>query len=653
METDDRVLDDGIEPEFFDAAGVRRVISPEVRDAVRRSLAPAPHHALVSGPVVMRVGCSSAAFIRDEAARPLEAAVYRDAPDGLHEIARTHLDDGALGSAAPFDIGLYRLKLVAANGVRDEAPLVVAPRLAFAGDFERVWVLALQLYSLRSESNWGIGDFGDLMEVLRIAARAGAAGVGLNPLHALFDDHPADCSPYSPNSRLFLNPLYIDVARAPGATAESPPNVAGELERLRQAELVDYRGVAEAKGASLRAAYARFMARGGSDERAEFEAFRAERGALLMRFACFEFLRQRLSGPWWDWPEEWRAPDDTRLQLLRDGEAASAIGYVEFLQWIAHRQLQQCKDLASDLKMQVGLYLDIAVGVKPDGFDAWNSQGVIAHELRIGAPPDLLNTAGQDWGLASYSAAGLEATLFQPYCDMLAASMRYAGAIRLDHVLGLHRLYQIPAGFSPRDGAYVRMPFDALLAATTIESQRHRCVVIGEDLGTVPDGFRERLAEHGIWCYRVMLFERDHDGAFLAPERYAADALVTFSTHDLPTFVGWRESHDLSVKRSLGLDPGETDPQRAWALDRFDTAVEGIEATRQFESAVGFLARTPSRILAISLEDLQGVRDQPNIPGTIDEHPNWRRKLPLSVEAFAAVLDTARLRELLGDRSRP
>ena len=216
--------------------------------------------------------------------------------------------------------------------------------------------------------------------------------------------------------------------------------------------------------------------------------------------------------------------------------------------------------------MKVGLYLDVAVGVQSDGFDAWNEQAAISRHLGVGAPPDPLNTAGQDWGLAGFNAAGLEIQLVRAVREMLQASMRHAGAIRLDHVLGLKRLYLVPRGFGRRDGAYVQMPFEALLAVTAQESVAHRCVVIGEDLGTVPEGFREQMADWGIWSYLVMMFERDDHGAFSGIDHYPANALVTFNTHDLSTYAGWRSFSDLKLKRSLGIDPGESDDARWHAL---------------------------------------------------------------------------------------
>jgi 4-alpha-glucanotransferase len=323
------------------------------------------------------------------------------------------------------------------------------------------------------------------------------------------------------------------------------------------------------------------------------------------------------------------------------------------VQWTADRQLGNAADLARKLGMKVGLYLDVAVGVQADGFDAWNEQAAISRHLGVGAPPDPLNTAGQSWGLAGFNAAGLELQSFAPYRDMLRASMRHAGAIRLDHVMGLKRLYLVPNGFTAVDGVYVQMPFEALLAVTALESVAHRCVVIGEDLGTVPEGFREQMADWGIWSYMVMMFERDDRGAFRGRDHYSADALVTFNTHDLSTYAGWRSFGDLKTKRSLGIDPGESDDARWHALAMLDDALRqnAIDRNDVF-SVLNFLAQTKSRLLAVSLEDILGVVDQPNIPGTVNEHPNWRRRLPEPIDQMASAVDVAALKSATRERSR-
>ncbi|HEY0442378.1 MAG TPA: 4-alpha-glucanotransferase, partial [Xanthobacteraceae bacterium] len=416
--------------------------------------------------------------------------------------------------------------------------LLVAPEQAYQLDdvgVDRVWALAVQLYGVRSRRNWGHGDFTDLLNLVRMCPDLGAAGIGLNPLHALFDDRPEQASPYAPNSRLFLNPLYVDLEAIPEFPGIAEAGLAAEIERLRGTDQVDYTGVAAAKTKALRLAYERFCRSRKRDRKAAFKAFQADQGEALARFAAFEVLRRRFQNVWWEWPPEWRRPTDKQLKALRK-QAAAEIGYYEFVQWIADEQLGRCQEEARRLRLPVGLYIDLAVGVEPGGADAWSAQESIIGKVEVGAPPDLLNTAGQAWGLAAFNPRALERAGFAPFAELLHAAMRHAGAIRLDHVLGLNRLYLIPFGAKPHEGAYVRYPLQQLLGIAAIESVRDRCLVIGEDLGTVPDELRVVLADWGIWSYLVMLFERRADGSFKHPHEYRKNALATFSTHDLPTF---------------------------------------------------------------------------------------------------------------------
>ena len=303
--------------------------------------------------------------------------------------------------------------------------------------------------------------------------------------------------------------------------------------------------------------------------------------------------------------------------------------------------------------MPIGLYLDVAVGVRNDSFDAWCDQDAVLSGTAVGAPPDILNTAGQNWGLAGFNPVGLEDRQFDPFCRMLRASMHYAGAIRLDHVLGLKRLYIIPHGMRAIQGAYIRFPFEALLAVVALAGVEHRCIVIGEDLGTVPDNFRETLADWGLWSYQVMLFERRWDGTFAPPENYRQNALVTFGTHDVSTFAGWRDHRDLTVKQALGMDPGETSEQRHGAFHALNQALQqhGIEGT-DFPAVAKFLADTPCRLLVISLEDLLGITDQVNLPGTVDEHPNWRQRLPIALEELRTHEAVVRVAQIMNSAGR-
>ena len=636
----------GILTEFVDGQGERRVTDQTALEIIVNALPQRAKRKLVEGAVVIRAGQPRRTVLAEAAALPVRWKIDADATI----IAEGEARDRRIIWPEDLPLGCYRLQLVGADAVSEEVPLVVAPACAFAGDFDRGWLLAVQLYGIRSARNWGIGDFTDLKGLIELAAHLGADGVGLNPLHVLFDDRPGDCSPYSPNSRLFLNPLYIDVEQIPeyqgGPDAEA-------LARLQRATAVDYIAVAEQKWPALRSAFAAFTTGASTARRQDFEKFRTEQGSLLAHFACFEVLRHRFDKPWWEWPEEWQRPDDAKCADLRAGHDKREIEFVEFVQWTADRQLRSCKALADRLGMKVGLYLDVAVGVQSNGFDAWNEQEAISRHLAVGAPPDPLNVLGQNWGLAGFNAAGLEIKRFAPFRDMLRASMRYAGAIRLDHVLGLKRLYLVPHGFPAKNGAYVQMPLEALFAVTALESVAHGCVVIGEDLGTVPEGFREQMADWGIWSYQVMMFGRDAEARFFGIEHYWPNALITFNTHDLSTYAGWRSFSDLKMKRSLGIDPGETDDARWHALGMLDEVLRryGIHH-HDLYAVAGFLARTKSRLMALSMEDLLGVVDQPNIPGTIDEHPNWRQRLPVALDAIGATIDVGALQAATRERSR-
>lgn len=642
----------GIHAGFIDAQGRQHVTDEAALTAIVQALPRrAPHHFLDDA-VVVRSGFPARSELKQTPAWPLHWKITADdkvLAEGYASEPHNHREMILWPPDLP--TGCYRVQLADVKSASDEAPFIAAPRAAYDGDFDRCWLLAVQLYGIRSPHNWGIGDFSDLERLIELAAQLGADGVGLNPLHVLFDDRPADCSPYSPNSRLFLNPLYIDVEKLPGFQPGGDNRDA--LARLRQSEIVDYVQVATLKWRALRSAFDQFKADPNSEPQKEFENFRRDGAPLLSRFACFEVLRHKFRKPWWEWPDEWRQPDDLKCARLRQGIDQAEIEFIEFVQWNADRQLGSCRRRADELGMKVGLYLDVAVGVQSDGFDAWNEQSAISRQLAVGAPPDMLNTAGQNWGLAGFNAAGLEICSFEPYRQMLRASMRHAGAIRLDHVLGLKRLYLVPEGFAADNGVYVQMPFEALLAVTAQESVAHRCVVIGEDLGTVPEGFREQMADWGIWSYQVMMFERDQHGRFRGIDDYARNALVTFNTHDLSTYAGWRSFSDLKLKRSLGVDPGETDDSRWHALAMLTEALRHHGDERHdLYAVIGFLARTKSRLLAVSLDDLLGMINQPNIPGTVNEHPNWRQRLPLAIDEIAAAIDIPALRNATAGRTR-
>ena len=366
MELFARAKELGIQTEFLDGQGHRRVTDAAALKIILDALPAGIPRRFLDQAVVIRSGHPSRTELGQAATLPLRWKIVT----GVKVIAEGETRDRAIVWPQNLPEGSYRLHLTDASGFAEEAPLMVAPPKAYGGDFDRGWLMAVQLYGVRSARNWGIGDFTDLEGLIELAGGLGADGVGLNPLHALFDDRPGDCSPYSPNSRLFLNPLYIDVEKLPGFQPGAFTGSSEAIARLRAGDIVDYVAVAGLKWRALRSAFEAFRANPETERQQEFERFRAERAPLLSRFACFEALRHKIGKPWWEWAAEWRQPDEARCAALRQGPDATEIEFVEFVQWAADRQLRSCKELAVRLGMKVGLYLDVAVGVQSDGFDA-------------------------------------------------------------------------------------------------------------------------------------------------------------------------------------------------------------------------------------------------------------------------------------------
>lgn len=553
--------------------------------------------------------------------------------------------DAVIGSSEaprlPLPVGIHTMRSEDSSPARQLSRLIVAPQQAYqlpaCMGGGRIWLIAIQLYGVRSERNWGHGDFTDLADLLKLAASAGAGGIGLNPLHALFPSRPNEPSPYSPSSRVFLNPLYIDVTAVPGYPETEAADWQLELTSLRATDLVDYVRVSALKRHALRLAYDRFLAQPAPEQAHDFSAFRDSCGTELRRFAVYEVLCERLGAGWRDWPERWRNPGPEAIAAL----AASApveVGFVEFQQWQAHRQLQACRDLARSLQLPLGLYLDFAVGIHPDGFDVWNDPEAFLAEASVGAPPDLLNRGGQDWGLACFNPRTLQARDYEPFRRSLQAAMRFSGAVRFDHILGLNRLYLIPRGNDPRRGAYLRFPIRELLAVMAIESMQHECLIIGEDLGTVPDGLRDILDEWGVWTYLILLFERTEDGAIRSVTEFPPRALAAFNTHDMPTYVGWWSGRDLDEMRKAGLPLGETAEDRETARKALKAALSEAHIRAndppEFSAVARLMARSPSGVLAVAAEDLVGSANQANMPGTWKEYPNWRWRLPVTLEVL-------------------
>lgn len=609
------------------------------------------------------------------------------------ELARVDIDGIAwcerrVTITQPLPVGYHRLSLdeVAGKPSGDtfiiSAPAQCYKPLALRGE-GRVWGPAVQLYALRSRRNWGIGDFTDLAMLAQQAAQRGAGIVGLNPLHALFPHNPAHTSPYSPSSRLHLDVLYIDVeAIDEYRECEAAQRLVTSREfqtrlaALRETPLVDYPGVAAAKFEVLELLYAAFRRKPA----AAFDIFRTERGASLRSHALFEALQEHFFAEdtavwgWPVWPEAYRDPSSQEVAEFCEAHV-DRVEYYEYLQWQASRQLGRAAAQCEALGMAVGLYLDLAVSVDRAGSDTWGEQTTFVHGASVGAPPDEFNPNGQGWGLPPLRPDKLRSTGYRFFRETLRANMRSAGAVRIDHVMGLMRLFWIPPHKSPQDGAYVHYAIDEMLGIVAIESQRQRCMVIGEDLGTTLDEMRQAMTRSDLLSYKLLYFERTPQNDFIAPADYPRNALVAISTHDLATLAGWWTGHDLRLRLSLGLFPDQAifekqlfdraqervrlllAVQRAGFLS--PDAVAGATGAQTLSSEVvaaihAYVASTPSQVMMVQLEDAIGMTEQANMPGTTSEHPNWMRKLSLDLQQLAADERTLELcRTLAAIRPHP
>jgi 4-alpha-glucanotransferase len=569
----------------------------------------------------------------------------------------------------------YHTLHVALDGTADEAcALIVAPGTCFEPralqEGRRLWGVAVQLYTLRSRHNWGIGDFADLQDVVRGCAPAGAGFIGLNPLHALFPGNPWHFSPYSASSRHFLNVLYIAVEQLPefAECNEARRQVASaefqaELQRLRATPNVDYPGVARAKSSVLEALFAHFERehlRKGSRRAQQFQAFKAERGATLrlhaLHDAIDEHLRRQDGTKYWGWPawpEALRDPLGDGVDAF-EAAHASRVDYYAWLQWVADEQLRAAQHLARALGMPIGLYGDYAVGVNPSGSETWSDQSLYRKSAGVGAPPDALALKGQDWGIPPQDPNVLQAEHYQPFRNLLAASMRSFGALRLDHVMALYRQWWVPVGLESTDGGYVHYPVDDLMSVLALESERHACLVVGEDLGTVPAEMSHMMAERHVYSYRVLLFEKHGDGRFRHPGEYPRRAIATVTTHDLPTLKGYWTTSDIELRRRLALYPSDEVRSRVLQERIHDRAAliaalreQGLVAAHSGGADASFsaelahaiqvyLARSASALVVLQAEDLAGMPDPVNVPGTSDEHANWQRKMSADLaEVFA------------------
>lgn len=539
-------------------------------------------------------------------AAPGTACQWEDEGGQRHDV-RVDADARVQAPAGP---GYWRLSW----GTDSVAVAVAPPRCWRVADACRTsdphaWGVALQVYSACSEDDAGIGDAAGASDWLRLVAHAGADALALSPVHAPRARHGGVYSPYSPSDRRFFDPLHAAPTHVLGpgaaATLEGMPALRERFADLHAQPWIDWHASGAAKWQWLRALHDRFDAADASMH-ADFLRFREQGGIALADYARFAARDH--------------GDDDAGLHV--------------FAQWLAQRSWSGLQREARERGMGIGLIADLAVGFDPAGAEAVAWPQAALHGLVLGAPPDAFNPEGQVWGIASYSPRGLRETGYAPFIDLLRAVMRDRGGLRIDHILGLLRLWLVPAGAAPGEGGYLRYPLHDLLNLLALESWRHRTIVIGEDLGVVPPGLRADLAARGVLGTDVLLFCRDEDGRFLPPGRWRTDAVATSSTHDLPTLCGWRAARDLDWRERLGLGSAaqlrtERAARRAAVVQlRAACGNEGVAEGDPWLDALRYTARAPGALALMPAEDALALGEQPNLPGTVATHPNWRRRLP-------------------------
>ncbi|MBV9510588.1 MAG: 4-alpha-glucanotransferase [Caulobacteraceae bacterium] len=605
------------------------------------------------------------ALRREQATAPPLVTAVRDgrvrlkAPPGR---ARLHLEhgeardlvlredgDGFAVFRAPHEIGWSRLETPDGGSVSLAIAPPRAPSIADLTGRPKAWGLAVQLYSLNGGGDFR--DFGDLARFARVVAAYGADAVAVSPTHALFIADLDRYAPYGPSTRLFLNPFYAESARA------AAPEAAG---------LIDWRRGAEAKLARLREDYVAFAAR--PEARETFQAFVQAGGEALLGHARFEALDARFRAQglthWRDWPGGFSDAQSPAVQALSPDDPE--VEFHLFLQWRAAESAGAAQAAAKAAGMAIGLISDLAVGMDGAGSHAWSRPGDVLQGVSIGAPPDLLASEGQSWGLTSFSPTALRARSYEPFLATLRAALAHAGGVRIDHAIGLQRLWVSPEGAEASEGAYLAYPLEDLLRLTALEADRRGAVVIGEDLGTVPEGFRERSTRAGMAGMRVLWFERTANGGFRSPGQWGSAAAGMTTTHDLPTVAGWWRGLDLDwrgrIQQDFDLENGRRerteDRKRLWSAMVRSGAASGARPEPQDEApvvdaAVAHVAASACDLALVAVEDVLGLPEQPNMPGTTTEHPNWRRRLPPSdgLDDPAAIARLTRLGEVRPIRS--
>ncbi len=557
------------------------------------------------------------------------------------------------------EVGYYEIELETGSK-KYKSVLAVAPEKCYANETlekERLWGFAVQLYSLNSSRNWGIGDFTDLYNLVDICKRSGADVIGLNPLNVLSHDFPEDASPYGSVSRLFLNPIYIDVEKVPGFTPEDMASCRDKVAGLRDSELIQYTPVYELKITMLEKLYRRMLQDKKSPYYADYEAYCRRKGAELDKLALFQALSEERAhtvwGGWKAWEEEYRN-SNSRAVAEYAKKHHERIGFFKYLQFEAERQFDAVKKHIDEQGLKIGLYRDLAVGVCQNSAELWGDYETFIKDAGAGAPPDELFCNGQNWGLGAFHPEVLKERAYEPYIKVLRANMHNAGALRIDHAMGLMRLFVILN--QEECGSYVLYNFADMLNILAIESWLNRCTIVGESIGIVPEGFIEKMAEKNIGSLSVLWVERPLGSSdFKSPSEYPAKAFASVGTHDMPPLKMWWFGYEIAEKHKLGIYTEEQmnwcyherelerrkllfalDSNAVWPEDKprrgdylyGESYPEGIE-----EAVHRFVARAPSEVFLSQLEDILHVEKMQNVPGIDrDQHPNWRRKLPVRLE---------------------
>jgi len=660
----------GISESYTDQFGDRVETSPETRRAILKALgleAGTEAEAQDSLQRLSRLRGLIAPLLPVEAGRParvpLKAAAgstvewrLADETGGIREGRAAAEGQGGFDLPA-LAIGYYALSVETA-GERAAATVIAAPPRCFQPrDMEgdaRLWGVTAQVYGLSSPRNLGIGDFSDVRDAAAGSGALGASFLGLSPLHALFSADRSKISPYSPSSRLFLEPLFLDPAAIEGFAGGPAAALLEEdesrrlLEAARGPFLVDHPTVWALKSRLLEALWAGFRERA---DHAGLDAFRREGGAAIEGHATFEALHEHFwaEGRYWlgEWPADYHDPGSWRVKSFAS-DRAERVAFHAWLQWECDKQLGAAHAAALGSGMGLGLYRDLAVGADRGGSEIWVGRERFAPTLSVGAPPDPLGPMGQNWGLPPFNPLTLEAEGLAAFRDLITANMRHCGAIRIDHAFQLQRLFLIPEGEPARHGAYVDYPFEALLAVLRLESHRARCLVIAEDLGNAPEGFSDAIMASDVLSYRLLSFERHPDASFKLPSEYPRRALAAVTTHDLPTFRGWWRGLDIDLRQTLGLyDAVMAERERAIRREELQHLTNALVTENllaeptppeepPLEAAVRFLARSRAALAALQFEEPAGELNQANLPGVQEGHPNWRRKLAVDVADLTA-----------------